>query len=334
MEPVISVVAPVYNEEALIYEFYQRVAAVMTALGEPWELVLVNDGSRDQTAQLLDAIQGEDPEHVVVVHFARNFGHQLAITAGMDYARGDAVVTIDSDLQDPPEVIPDLVAKWREGYEVVYGVRSEREGESVFKLFTADLFYRMIQRLTSVTIPMEAGDFRLLDRKALAYLRAMREHSRFVRAMTSWVGFEQAGVPYRRLARKAGTTKYTLRKMVRLAIDAITGFSFLPLKLSLWSGFVAMALGAILALILTIIRLGGTAPLAGQGATASLVLFVGGVQLVMVGILGEYIGRIYDEVRQRPLYTVSVVRRGADHYVGAQNLDDDRPGARGRGGQR
>ena len=311
MDPLISVVAPVYNEEALIREFHERVCATMDSLGEPWELILVDDGSRDETPALLDAIQVEDPDHVVVVHLARNFGHQLAITAGMDYARGEAVVTIDSDLQDPPEVIVDLVKQWREGYEVVYAVRAEREGETWFKLFTAGLFYRLIQRLTSVTIPMEAGDFRLLDRKALAYLRSMREHSRFVRAMTSWVGLRQSGVPYRRQARKAGETKYTVRKMVRLAIDAITGYSTLPLKLALWSGFVAAALGAVMAVVLTITRLGGTAPLAGQGFTASLVLFIGGVQMVMVGILGEYIGRIYDEVRQRPLYTVQEVRRKA-----------------------
>jgi len=311
MDPLISVVAPVYNEEALIHEFHERVSATMDSLGEPWELILINDGSRDGTPALLDAIQREDPDHVVVVHLARNFGHQLAITAGMDYARGEAVVTIDSDLQDPPEVIVDLVKKWQEGYEVVYAVRAEREGETWFKLFTADLFYRLIQRLTSVTIPMEAGDFRLLDRKALAYLRSMREHSRFVRAMTSWVGFRQAGVPYRRQARKAGETKYTVRKMVRLAIDAITGYSMLPLKLALWSGFAATALGAAMAVVLTVIRFAGTAPLAGQGLTASLVLFIGGVQMVMVGILGEYIGRIYDEVRRRPLYTVQEVKRKA-----------------------
>jgi dolichol-phosphate mannosyltransferase len=218
-------------------------------------------------------------------------------------------VTIDSDLQDPPEVIVDLVKRWREGYEVVYAVRSAREGESWFKLFTAKLFYQLIQRLTNVTIPMEAGDFRLLDRKALAYLRAMREQHRFVRAMTSWVGFCQIGVPYRRHARKAGTTKYTVRRMVRLAIDAITGFSLIPLKLSLWAGFAAVAAGLVLALVLLVIRLGGTAPLAGQGLTASLVLFVGGVQLITVGILGEYVGRIYNEVRQRPLYTVREVKR-------------------------
>ncbi len=313
MEPQISVVAPVYNEEALVREFYERVTTVMSCLGEPWELILVDDGSRDQTPEELDRIQAGDPDHVIVVHFARNFGHQLAITAGMDYARGNAVVTIDSDLQDPPEVIPDLVRRWHEGYEVVYAVRSEREGETWFKLATADLFYRIIQKLTSVTIPMEAGDFRLLDRKALAYLKAMREHDRFVRAMTSWVGFSQTGVPYRRHARKAGTTKYTLSKMIRLAIDAITGFSVVPLKLALWSGAGAIVLGLLLALILLVIRLGGTAPLAGQGMTASLVLFIGGVQLLTVGILGEYIGRIYTEVRQRPLYTVREVK-GPEGY--------------------
>ncbi|MCU0519181.1 MAG: glycosyltransferase family 2 protein [Anaerolineae bacterium] len=308
MEPQISVVAPVYNEEVLVREFYQRISTVMACIGEPWELVIVDDGSRDQTPEELDRIQADDPDHVIVIHFARNFGHQLAITAGMDYARGAAVVTIDSDLQDPPEVIPELVRRWREGYEVVYAVRAEREGETWFKLATAGLFYRVIQKLTSVTIPMEAGDFRLLDRKALTYLKAMREHDRFVRAMTSWVGFRQTGVPYRRHARKAGTTKYTLGKMLRLAVDAITGFSVIPLKLALWSGVGATGLGVLLALVVLVIRLGGKAPLAGQGLTASLVLFVGGVQLLTVGILGEYIGRIYTEVRQRPLYTVREVR--------------------------
>ncbi len=309
MDPRISVVAPVFNEEVLITEFYERVSVTMGRLGQPWELILINDGSRDQTPEILDQLYARDPEHVVVLHFARNFGHQLAITAGMDYARGEAVVTIDSDLQDPPEVILDLVRRWQEGYEVVYAVRAEREGETWFKVFTADLFYRLIQQLTSVTIPMEAGDFRLLDAKALDYLRSMREHHRFVRAMTSWVGFRQTGVPYKRHARKAGETKYTIRKMVRLALDAITGYSMVPLKLALWLGFITIGVSLILALVLLVIRLGGTAPLAGQGLTASLVLFIGGVQLVMVGILGEYIGRIYTEVQQRPLYTIREVKR-------------------------
>lgn len=309
MNPRFSIVAPVFNEEALLHTFYERVYDVMEEVGEPWELVLINDGSRDQTPALLDALYEEDPEHVVVLHFSRNFGHQIAITAGMDHAHGDAVVVIDSDLQDPPEVIPALIAKWREGYEVVYAVRAEREGETWFKLFTAHLFYRIIQALTDVTIPLEAGDFRLLDRKALDALKRMREQHRFVRAMVSWVGFRQIGVPYRRHARAAGETKYPFTKMLRLALDAITGFSMFPLKLSMWAGGAAVALGGVMALVLLILRLNGAAPLAGQGLTASLVLFMGGVQLWSIGILGEYVGRIYNEVRARPLYLVREIKR-------------------------
>ncbi len=309
MNPRFSIVAPVFNEEILLHTFYERVYDVMEEVGESWELILINDGSRDQTPALLDALYEEDPEHVVVLHFSRNFGHQIAITAGMDHARGDAVVVIDSDLQDPPEVIPDLIAKWREGYEVVYAVRAEREGETWFKLFTARLFYRIIQALTDVKIPMEAGDFRLLDRKALDALKRMREQHRFVRAMVSWVGFRQIGVPYRRHARAAGETKYPFYKMLRLALDAITGFSMFPLKLSLWAGGAAVAVGGVMALALLILRLNGAAPLAGQGLTASLVLFIGGVQLWSIGILGEYVGRIYDEVRARPLYLVREIKR-------------------------
>ncbi|MFP4396329.1 MAG: glycosyltransferase family 2 protein [Anaerolineales bacterium] len=313
MNPRFSIVAPVFNEEILLHTFYERVhdvmEEVMGEVGESWELILVNDGSCDQTPALLDALYEEDPEHVVVLHFSRNFGHQIAITAGMDHARGDAVVVIDSDLQDPPEVIPELIAKWREGYEVVYAVRAEREGETWFKLFTARLFYRIIQALTDVKIPMEAGDFRLLDRKALDALKRMREQHRFVRAMVSWVGFRQIGVSYRRHARAAGETKYPFYKMFRLALDAITGFSMFPLKLSMWAGGAAVAVGGVMALALLILRLNGAAPLAGQGLTASLVLFMGGVQLWSIGILGEYVGRIYDEVRARPLYLVREIKR-------------------------
>lgn len=309
MNPRFSVVAPVFNEEALIEEFYRRVRAVMEGVGDSWELVLVNDGSRDRSPDLMEQLYAQDPDHVVLLHFARNFGHQLSITAGADHARGDAVIIIDSDLQDPPEVIPELIAKWREGYEVVYGVRAEREGETWFKLFTADLFYRLIQALTDVVIPMEAGDFRLLDRKVVDVMREMREGHRFVRAMVAWVGFRQIGVPYRRLARKAGETKYPFRKMFRLALDAITGFSFIPLKLALWTGTFAAGAGLLLALGLLMLRLKGSVPLAGQGLTASLVLFIGGVQLFIMGILGEYIGRIYDEVRHRPLYIIREIKR-------------------------
>ncbi len=309
MNPRFSVVGPVYNEEVLISQFYQRVHDAMETLGEPWEVILVNDGSTDRTPEILDDLYAQDPEHVVVVHFARNFGHQIAITAGMDHARGEAVTVIDTDLQDPPEVILDLIEKWRDDYDVVYAVRTEREGETWFKLVTARLFYRLIQSLTDVTIPMEAGDFRLLDRKVVEVMCQMREKHRFVRAMVSWVGFRQIGVPYRRSARAAGETKYSFPKMLRLALDAITGFSFLPLKLATWTGIVFALAGFVLALVLLILRLDGRAPLAGQGLTASLVLFGGGMQLWIMGVLGEYIGRIYDEIRKRPLYTVRDVKR-------------------------
>ncbi len=304
--PRISIVAPVFNEEETLPEFYRRVRAVMDGLGEPWELVLVDDGSTDGSPRVCRELHEQD-KRVRVVRFARNFGHQLAITAGMDHARGDAVVTIDSDLQDPPEVIPDLIARWREGYHVVYGVRSEREGETWFKLFTARLFYRLIAALTDIRIPMEAGDFRLLDRQVVEEMRRMREHRRFIRGMTSWVGYRQIGVPYHRHARFAGQTKYPFRKMFRLALDAITGFSDVPLRLAWTFGAVLIGLGVVLGLVLLGLRLAGQAPLAGQGLMFTAALVLSGAQLLFLGILGEYIARIYDEVRNRPLYTVMEV---------------------------
>jgi len=301
--PVLSVVAPAYNEEAVLPEFYRRVREVMDGLGEPWELVLVNDGSSDHTGEIMRQLHEQDPR-VCVVDFARNFGHQVAVTAGLDHARGGAMVVIDADLQDPPEVIAEFVSRWREGYHVVYGVRAEREGETWFKLFTARLFYRLIAGLTSVDIPMEAGDFRLLDRQVVDDLRRMREHRRFIRGMTSWVGYRQTGVSYLRQARFAGETKYPLKKMVRLALDAITGFSDLPLKLAWILGLALLALGVMLGLALLILRLAGSAPLAGQGLMLTAALLLSGTQLVFLGVVGEYITRIYDEVRNRPLYTV------------------------------
>lgn len=304
--PRISVVAPVFNEEETLPEFYRRVQAVMDGLGEPWELVLVDDGSSDGSFRIAQELHKQDP-HVRVVRFARNFGHQIAITAGLDYARGDAVVTIDSDLQDPPEVIPDLIARWQEGYHVVYGVRSEREGESWFKLFTARLFYRLIAALTDVRIPVEAGDFRLLDRKVVEDMRRLREHRRFIRGMTSWVGYRQIGVPYHRHARFAGQTKYPFRKMFRLALDAITGFSDVPLRLAWTFGAVLLVLGVVLGLVLLGLRLAGQVPLAGQGLMLTVALILSGAQLLFLGIIGEYLARIYDEVRNRPLYTVMEV---------------------------
>ena len=219
--PTISVVAPVFNEEAILPEFYRRTSAALDALGEPWELVLVNDGSRDRTPQIMRELHAADPR-VKVVDFARNFGHQVAITAGADYATGDAVVVMDADLQDPPEVIPDLLARWREGYEVVYAVRAERKGETWFKEFTAKAFYRIVYRITDIDIPMDTGDFRLMDRKVVDALKAMREKHRFMRGLSVWVGFRQTGVKYVRAERFAGETKYPLKKMLKFAMDGIT----------------------------------------------------------------------------------------------------------------
>ena len=302
-DPRFSIVAPAYNEDETLPGFYARVRDVMGEVGEPWELVLVNDGSSDRTGEVIRELHDEDPR-VCLVDFARNFGHQIAVTAGFDHARGDAVVIIDSDLQDPPEVIADMIARWREGYQVVYGVRSEREGETWFKLLTARLFYRIIGALTDVEIPMEAGDFRLLDRQVVDDLRRMRERRRMIRAMTSWVGYRQTGVTYHRQPRFAGETKYPFHKMFRFALDGVTGFSDVPLRLSWICGLGLLGLGLVVGLVLLTIRLTGSAPLAGQGTMITLAFLLTGTQLIFLGILGEYLARIYDEVRNRPLYTV------------------------------
>src|SRR5512141_1171820 len=238
MKITYSIVAPIYNELENLPELYRRIKEVMDSTGETWELVLVDDGSTDGSTEVISNL-GKEDKRVRPVIFARNFGHQIAITAGWDYARGAAVVIIDADLQDPPEVILEMAKKWKEGYEVVYAVRAEREGESWFKLWTASLFYRIIYRITDVKIPLDTGDFRLLDRKVINVLKNMRERHRFLRGMSAWVGFKQVGVPYRRAARFAGSTKYPFRKMLKLAITAITGFSYFPLQLATYIGFIA-----------------------------------------------------------------------------------------------
>ena len=267
-------------------------------------MILVDDGSMDDSAELIRRYAAED-NRIKPVLFARNFGHQIAVTAGLDYSLGDAVVIIDSDLQDPPEVILDMIAKWKEGYEVVYAVRAEREGESWFKLFTANLFYRLITSITDVKIPLDAGDFRLIDRQVVNVLNQMREKHRFLRGMSSWVGFRQTGVPYRRAARQVGETKYPFRKMFRLAINAVTSFSYFPLQLATYIGFIAAGISILSIPIVIAIHLWGAAtPLLGQTTTLIAVLFLGGVQLISLGILGEYIGRLYDEAKGRPLYIV------------------------------
>ena len=296
-----SIVAPVYNELDNLAELVRRVGEVMSTLRETWELVLVDDGSTDGSTDRILELAKQD-RHIRPVIFARNFGHQVAITAGWDYARGDAVVTLDADLQDPPEVVPDLIAKWREGYEVVYAVRTEREGEGWFKRTTAALFYRVIYRITDVKIPVDTGDFRLMDRKVVDVLKTMRERHRFPRGMSSWVGFRQVGIPYKRSARHAGVTKYPFSKMLKLALNAITGFSYFPLQLATYFGFGSAGLAIIAIPVVIILRLAGNGAFLGQATTLLAVLFLGGVQLIFLGVLGEYLGRIYDEVKGRPLY--------------------------------
>jgi len=303
-KPTITIVTPIYNEADIIPELYRRVCEVMETNGNSWELVMVDDGSTDGSTDTIRQLSSQD-KRVRPVIFARNFGHQLAVTAGLDYSRGQAVVIIDADLQDPPEVILDLIAKWREGYEVVYAIRAEREGESWFKLFTASTFYRIIYKITDVKIPMDTGDFRLLDRKVVDVVKQMRERHRFLRGMSVWVGFKQTGVEYRRAARYAGETKYPFKKMFKFAWDAVTSFSYLPLQVATYLGFISAGLSILAIPVVAVMRFTGSQEaFAGQATTLIAVLFLGGVQLISLGILGEYIGRLYDEAKGRPLYIV------------------------------
>jgi len=310
--PVFSIVAPVYNEEEVLPAFYERVAQVMTSLDEEWELILINDGSRDGSLPIMLQLAERDT-HVKVVNFARNFGHQTAVTAGIDFALGEAIILIDADLQDPPEVIPQLVEQWRAGYDVVYGVRAEREGESWFKRATAALFYRTIHRITDVNIPLDTGDFRLMDHKVAAVLRQMREHNRFIRGMTSWAGFTQTGVNYKRHKREAGVTKYPLRKMIRFSLDAVTGFSFFPLQVMIYLSVTLGFLAILVAIIISVLRITqGEEFFGGQATTIVLLLLLSSFQLFFLFIIGQYIARIYDETRDRPLYVVASTRGYGD----------------------
>lgn len=295
---------PVFNEAESLPELYRRMCTVIDGLDGTCELILVNDGSQDGTPQLLRALQTADAR-VRVLEFSRNFGHQMAITAGLDYAGGSAVVIIDADLQDPPEAIPQLVAEWQRGAQVVFAVRAKRLGESWLKRSTAAAFYRIINRLTELHIPLDSGDFRLLDRQVVLALREVREHHRFMRGLSVWLGFRQASVQYVRNERFAGVSKYPMRKMLRFAADGITSFSYVPLQLATTLGFIAagMALLGIPAVLL--LRLSGYLAFEGQATTLSSVLLLGGVQLIFLGIIGEYLGRIYNEVKKRPLYILS-----------------------------
>ncbi|MHB8656820.1 MAG: glycosyltransferase family 2 protein [Solirubrobacteraceae bacterium] len=305
---LLSVVAPVFNEEDLVEEFYTRVCSALEGLR--FELVLVDDGSCDGTAAALDRMAAGDPR-VRVVCLSRNFGHQTALTAGLDHAEGDAIVMLDADLQDPPELIPRMLDHWRAGCDVVYAVREHRDGESRFKLATARWFYSLFDKLAQVDLDHNSGDFRLLDRRALDALLSMRERNRFLRGMTVWVGYTQAAVPYRRDPRYAGETKYTVSKMLRFSLDAISSFSHRPLQLATLLGFLISTLAFIAIPVVIALRIFGSY-LPGFGSVTIAVLLLGGIQLIALGIIGEYVGRIYDEVKGRPLYLVRARRNFAE----------------------
>ena len=303
---LVSMVVPVYNESAVIPAFYQRASAALAELGGDYELVFVDDGSHDDSYQQLSALTSSDP-HVRVVKFSRNFGHQIAITAGIDHARGDCVIVIDADLQDPPEVVRAMVDQWRQGFDVVYGVRSDRDGETAMKLMTASVFYQLLRRLTHVQIPANVGDFRLMSRRAVDELRRLREKDRFVRGLVSWIGFKQTGVTYCRDKRYAGETKYPYRKMIKFAFDGITSFSTAPLKIATWTGYAAALLAVLYLLSVFVQKLLGFT-VEGWATIMVAMLFLGSVQLICLGILGEYLGRIFNEVKPRPMYVVEEVR--------------------------
>lgn len=298
-----SIVIPIYNEAEVLPILYCRLTQVMEGMGEPYEVIFVNDGSSDASSVLLHELRAKD-ERVRFVSFSRNFGHQIAITAGLDYSSGLAVVVMDADLQDPPEVIPRLVEKWREGYDIVSAVREGRRGEGLFKRMTAALFYRLLRHLTATEIPLDAGDFRLMSRRAVKALKALREQNRFVRGLASWIGFRQAQVTFVRDIRHAGETKYPFAKMLRFALDGLTSFSYVPLRLATYLGFTVSLISLVYIVWALGLKLLTNRVVAGWTSIIVAVLFVGGIQLITLGIVGEYIGRIYEEVKQRPLYLV------------------------------
>ena len=317
---LLSVVAPMLNEQELAEAFYTRVCG---ALGDlPFELIIVDDGSKDDTPQILDRLASNDPR-LRVVTLSRPFGHQTALTAGLDHATGDAVVMIDGDLQDPPEVIPELLERWQRGSDVVYAVRSARAGESAFKLVTAKWFYQLISKVSSIELQQNSGDFRLMDRRALQALLSMRERNRYLRGMTVWVGFTQTAVAYERDARYAGETKYTLKKMVTFALDAVSSFSHVPLQFATVLGFVISSLAFALIPVIVVLRIVGSY-LPGFGSLTIAILLLGGVQLITLGILGEYVGRIYDEVKGRPLYLVRGRRNLVDEGDALDEIERER----------
>jgi dolichol-phosphate mannosyltransferase len=304
--PEYSIVIPVHNEQEVLPLLCERLVDLMGRLDGDAEVVFVDDGSTDASYPLLEAKRRVD-DRFKIVHLARNFGHQIAITAGMDLASGRAVVVMDADLQDPPEVVLEMAEKWRQGYEIVYGLRTDRSTDSWFKRTSAKLFYRLLSRLSDVDIPAEVGDFRLVDRRAIEAFKAMREGSRYVRGMFAWMGFKQIGVPYARQERPAGTTKYPIRKMVRLAADGVVGFSRAPLRLVLQGGLLVAAGSVVFAVAAVGLHLSGLYLVPGWASVAVAVTFLGGVQLAVMGMIGQYLGRTYEEALGRPLYVVSAL---------------------------
>lgn len=306
-----SIVVPVFNEEKVLNELYRRLTIVMSKLRESYEIIFINDGSIDNSLEIMEKLHSKD-KRIKIIDFSRNYGQQIATTAGIDYATGEAIVIIDADLQDPPKVIPELVKKWKKGYDVVYGVRKKREGENFFKKVTASIFYKFLNKITDINIPLDAGDFRLIDRKVANNLKTIREKNRYIRGLTSWIGFRQIGVLYDREKRFAGYTKYPLGKMLKLALDAVFSFSNYPLKIAIYIGFLISGLSFLYLIYVLILKIFMDVTIQSWASIIVAVFFLGGVQLICIGIIGEYIGRIGEEVKKRPLYIIKGV------------LDDDK----------
>jgi glycosyltransferase involved in cell wall biosynthesis len=306
MSAYYSVVIPIFNEAEVLPVLYQRLSKALEDIGNLYEIIFVDDGSTDESPKVLQELRARDPR-VKLVRFSRNFGHQIAITAGLDHSSGDPVIVMDGDLQDPPEVIPQLIAEWQAGNEIVFAVRASRAGEGLFKRLTASIFYRILRRLTTTQIPVDAGDFRLMSRAAVRALQSIRERNRYVRGLVGWIGFRQASIKYARDSRYAGTTKYPVSRMIKFALNGIFSFSFLPLQLATYLGFGVSLISFIYLVYAIWLKLFTNRVVQGWASVMVAVLFVGGVQLVGLGIMGAYIGRIYDEVKQRPLYLVDSV---------------------------
>ena len=302
-----SVVIPIHNEEDNLLELYNRLSIVLKNVCENYEIIFVNDYSSDKSLEIINNLSLKDSK-VKFIDFSRNFGHQVSITAGMDYSSGEAVVIMDGDLQDPPELIPKLIEEWKKGFDVVYAVRRKREGETIFKKITASLFYRLFSKLANINMPLDTGDFRLIDRKVLESLKSIREKHRFMRGLVSWVGYNQTGVFYDREKRGAGETKYPFFKMLKFSIDGITSFSLIHLKIATFLGFIISSISFLIGLYFLFIKLFTNKMVQGWITLAGSILFIGGIQLVILGIIGEYIGRIYEEVKDRPLYIVKETR--------------------------